>query len=167
MSDHGLDFITKLLPERFHTWIYTSRWGIGGAYVRAKHKVSSALGLKGKRKLGAIPENGAKMEEMERWTRWSTHVAMLDRYDNMTQVTIETVLNPAVSGVKECIFLYNPDDPYINPADVDMVIKECPARGVKAVIKHVDKKHIETLFRKPNILFNAIDESLERVSQPN
>lgn len=40
MSDHGLDFITKLLPERFHTWIYTSRWGIGGAYVRAKHKVT-------------------------------------------------------------------------------------------------------------------------------
>jgi len=39
MSDHGLDLITKLLPERFHTWIYTSRWGVGGAYVRAKHKV--------------------------------------------------------------------------------------------------------------------------------
>lgn len=56
-------------------------------------QVSSALGLKGKRKLGAIPENGAKMEEMERWTRWSTHVAMLDRYDNMTQVCLFVCLS--------------------------------------------------------------------------
>jgi len=71
------------------------------------------------------------------------------------------VLDPEVSGVSECIFVYNPLDPYINPADVDMVIQACPKRGVRSVIKHVDNKHIETLFRKPNILFNAIEESLE------
>jgi hypothetical protein len=40
MTDHGLDVLTKLLPEPVHTWFYTSRWGVGGAYVRLKHKVS-------------------------------------------------------------------------------------------------------------------------------
>lgn len=158
MKDHGMDFITKLLPEPVHTWIYTSRWGVGGAYVRLKHKVQQVMGIKGRRRLGEIPA-----EEMEEWTRWATHVAMLDRYDNMTQVTIDTVLEPA-TGIQECIFLYNPNDPYLNPEDVDMVIKQCPAKGVKAVIKEVQSNHIETLFRKPNVLFNAIDESLERTS---
>jgi len=67
------------------------------------------------------------------------------------QVTIETVLDTEASGVKECIFLYNPKDPYINPGDVEMVIASCPERGVKAVIRHVEAKHIETLFRKPNV----------------
>jgi len=30
----------------------------------------------------------------------------------------------------------------------------------------VENKHIETVFRKPNILFNAIDAALERASTP-
>jgi len=49
-------------------------------------QVASALGFKGTRKLGTIPA-----QEMEEWTRWSTHVAMLDRYDNMTQVEHQTL----------------------------------------------------------------------------
>jgi len=49
-------------------------------------QVASALGFKGRRKLGSIPA-----QEMEEWTRWSTHVAMLDRYDNMTQVEDQTL----------------------------------------------------------------------------
>lgn len=43
----------------------------------------------------------------------------------MPQVTVETVLDPEASGVEDCIFIYNPEDPYINPADVGMVIDEC------------------------------------------
>jgi hypothetical protein len=42
MMDNGLDVMTKVLPEPVHTWFYTSRWGIGGAYVRLKHKVRLA-----------------------------------------------------------------------------------------------------------------------------
>jgi hypothetical protein len=42
----------------------------------------------------------------------------------LLQVTVDTVLSPEVTGVNECIFLYNPEDPYINPADVGMVIDE-------------------------------------------
>lgn len=156
MKDHGLDVITKLLPEPVHTWIYTSRWGIGGAYVRIKHKVKKALGLIEKRRLGAIPA-----EEMEQWNRWATHVAMLDRYDNMTQVTIDTVLNPA-AGLQEVIFLYNPKDPYLNPDDVEMVISQCGGKGVRNTVVHVDNKHIETLFRKPNVLFKPLEEALAR-----
>jgi len=41
------------------------------------------MGLKSPRRLGDMP-----YEEMEKWTRWATHVAMLDRYDNMTQVRL-------------------------------------------------------------------------------
>lgn len=159
MKDHGLDVITKLLPEPLHTAFYTSRWGLGGGYVRLKHKVMQLTGIKGKRRIGDMP-----YEEMEKWTRWATHVAMLDRYDNMTQVTIDTVLDKQASGVEECIFLYNPTDPYINPDDVNTVINHCPDAGVEATIVHVGTKHIETLFRKPNVLFNAIDAALERVS---
>ena len=117
MMDNGLDVVTKILPEPVHTWFYTSRWGIGGVYVRLKHKLSSLFGIKGPRRLGEIPS-----QEMETWTRWATHVAMLDRYENMTQVTIDTVINPSASGMEECIFMYNPNDPYVNPDDVQMVI---------------------------------------------
>lgn len=159
MMDNGLDVVTKILPEPVHTWFYTSRWGIGGVYVRLKHKLSSLFGIKGPRRLGEIPS-----QEMETWTRWATHVAMLDRYENMTQVTIDTVINPSASGMEECIFMYNPNDPYVNPDDVQMVIDRCPKMKVTPTVVHVGNKHIETVFRKPNILFNAIDKALERAA---
>jgi len=50
--------------------------------------------------------------------------AVLGRLCRLLQVTVDTVLSPEVTGVNECIFLYNPEDPYINPADVGMVIDE-------------------------------------------
>ena len=159
MNENGLGLVTTMLPEPLHTAFYTSKWGIGGAYVRLKHKMLKRFGFRTKRKLGDIP-----YEEMENWTRWATHVAMLDRYENMTQVTVKTVLDNKSTGVQEAIFLYNPNDPFINTADVEMVIEQCSQLGVNAIIKHVETKHIETLFRKPNVLFNALDESLKRTS---
>jgi len=44
-------------------------------------QVLQLVGHQSKRRLGDMP-----YEEMEKWTRWATHVAMLDRYENMTQV---------------------------------------------------------------------------------
>jgi hypothetical protein len=47
-------------------------------------------------------------------------------------VTIDTVINPNASGMEECIFMYNPKDPYVNPDDVQMVID----RYSKTLIPH-------------------------------
>lgn len=53
-------------------------------------QVLQMVGHQSKRRLGDMP-----YEEMEKWTRWATHVAMLDRYDNMTQVKMTFDALPA------------------------------------------------------------------------
>uniref|UniRef100_A0A7S4PFY4 Uncharacterized protein n=2 Tax=Guillardia theta TaxID=55529 RepID=A0A7S4PFY4_GUITH len=157
MQDHGLELVNKVLPEPVHTAFQTTRWSLGGAYVRAKHKWRTDKKL---RTIGKLPED--TVEDFEEWTRWASHTAMLNRYDNMTSVHIATVFNTPSTGLKECIFMYNPHDPYLNPEDVERCIQDCKGFGIRTTIKHTDNKHIETLFRKPNVMFDTVDEALQR-----
>lgn len=68
------------------------------AFVNAcTRQALQLMGHQSPRRLGDMP-----YEEMEKWTRWATHVAMLDRYDNMTQVHAICLLALSASAATAC-----------------------------------------------------------------
>jgi len=158
MDDHGLSFVNKVLPETLHTAYQHSRWGVGAAWVRGKHKFQARFSKNPVRRLGDMPVEA--VAEMDSWTRWATHAVMLDRYDEMCENMINLVFTSP--GLKKAIFMYNKEDPFINPDDVSRCMSDCEAAGVEAQELLVSSKHIETLFRKPNIMFDALGELFEK-----
>jgi len=158
MQEHGLSFVNKVVPEPVHTGYQSLRWQVGAIWVRGKHKFQAKFSKNQTRKLGEMPAD--VIQEMDSWTRWATHTVMMDRYDEMCQSTINLVFQ--TQGLKAAVFLYNPKDPFINPDDVARCVSDCKASGVPVEELRVENKHIETLFRKPNILFNALSGLVEK-----
>jgi len=150
MKEHGLDWANKIIPEPVQTGYQTARWSVGAAYARGKHKVGSRI--KSRRILGQMPPE--TVMEMDEWTRWATHSSMLNRYDQMCDRAIESIFN--APGLEEVTFLFNPQDPYLNQGDVQRCIEYAKGHGREVAVVHSPCNHIETIFRKPKLLFNAL-----------
>jgi len=146
-NDNGLELVTKVLPESVHVGYQTFRWSVGASYVRIKHKAFL------KKELKALDQ--ATFEFANDWSRWAPRASATNDYPKIVEHSIETVFNRP--GLKTA-FVYNENDAYINPEDVKYVIKKCKEFGGETTEVLTETKHIETIFRKPNILFGAIDE---------
>mmetsp|Transcript_29794 Transcript_29794/g.46744 ORF Transcript_29794/g.46744 Transcript_29794/m.46744 type:complete len:202 (-) Transcript_29794:158-763(-) len=146
VKDRGMDWINKVVPEPVQTGFYVARWSSGAAYMRAKHKI---LGTK---RLGDLPED--LVLQMDEWIKWSSHNAMANRYELMSDDAIKLIFSN--DGLECCTFLYNPSDPYLSMDDVDNCISIATDCGRETQIVHSKNNHIETLFRKPNLLFDAL-----------
>jgi hypothetical protein len=57
-----------------------------------------------------------------------------------------------------CIFMYNPEDPYIDQTDIHEAVRRSEEYGNSVQEVHVSTAHIQTLFRKPNALFEALQQ---------
>lgn len=150
MQENGLQWANKIVPERVQTGYQTARWSLGAAYVRSKHKLKGKFTPK--RWLGMMPADTVK--EMEEWTRWASHSSMLNRYEEMSARSIESIFK--AKGLKQVTFLYNPKDPYLNQDDVQRCIDFASNEGLDINIVHSPCNHIETVFRKPKLLFEAL-----------
>lgn len=150
MNDNGLKAVTKILPEPVHTGYQSLRWSIGALYVRFKHKTFI------KKELRSLDKE--KFEFSNDWSRWAAGSSAKMDYKSIVDDAISTVFNRP--GLKVA-FIYNDKDSYLNPADVKYVIQKCKEFGVDTTEVLTETKHIETIFRKPNILFGAIDAMME------
>eukprot|EP00282_Hemiselmis_andersenii_P014250 CAMPEP_0114128674 /NCGR_PEP_ID=MMETSP0043_2-20121206/11059_1 /TAXON_ID=464988 /ORGANISM="Hemiselmis andersenii, Strain CCMP644" /LENGTH=356 /DNA_ID=CAMNT_0001221881 /DNA_START=125 /DNA_END=1195 /DNA_ORIENTATION=- len=145
MDDNGLSVVPKVLPLSLHNGYQTARWSIGATYVRLKHK-----GFIKKQLQGLEP---ALFEATNDWTRWAARNSAKNKYDIIVDNAIETVFNR--EGL-HTTFLYNKDDRYINTDEIQSIIAKCEEFGGKADEVLTQTGHIETIFRKPKLLFDAI-----------
>uniref|UniRef100_A0A7S0W402 AB hydrolase-1 domain-containing protein n=1 Tax=Hemiselmis tepida TaxID=464990 RepID=A0A7S0W402_9CRYP len=145
MDDNGLSVVPKFLPLRLHNGYQTARWSIGATYVRLKHKGFIKKQLKGL-------EPGL-FETTNEWTRWAARNSARNNYDDIVDDAINTVFNR--EGL-HTTFVYNKEDRYINTEEIQSIIAKCEEFGGKADEVLTKTGHIETIFRKPKLLFDAI-----------
>ena len=52
------------------------------------------------------------------------------------------------------MFVYNPDDPFINPADVESTMSKARDVGVDVVSEPIPGvEHVQALFKQPNAIW--------------
>jgi len=159
-SQHGRGWANKVIPERAETGFTTAKWSVKAAYVRSKHKLFNTFT---RRTVGVMPANTvAVMEDnnrkaaMESFNRWSSHSFMLNRYEEMTDRAIESIFQ--AQGLEQVTFLFNPADPYLHSNDIERCLSFARKEGLATHILHSSTNHIETIFRKPKLLFEHLEK---------
>mmetsp|Transcript_27114 Transcript_27114/g.65477 ORF Transcript_27114/g.65477 Transcript_27114/m.65477 type:complete len:331 (+) Transcript_27114:126-1118(+) len=105
MRENGLAFPLKLLPTRAHEQLVEQRWKLGLRYIKLRHALL--------RKMGREEE-----ERVASWTSGPAAWALNGDYGRVARHALSTLYQGAVDGAR-VLFVYNPDDPYIDCIDVD------------------------------------------------
>ena len=64
---------------------------------------------------------------------------------------------PRAKPPKRTVFLHNPNDPYLSNDDVQATLHNARALGMPTTVAEVATDHVQTIFRKPGLLFGALE----------
>jgi len=140
----GLKLPLRMLPARLHQACVQARWWVSIFYIKTRHRVLNWLGrLQG--------------EELNRWASGPVEWGLSGDYDRVAKHALGTIYEGAAQcDGAEIIFLYNPNDPFLDPADVSDAAQL--AREVGLAVREVETKvdHIKALFSSPRTVFNLL-----------
>lgn len=137
----GMDRFTKAVPFTLHLFIVSTRWMLGASYIWIKNKLCKML-----RRSAAVA--------CERdWLNWVSRLAMNNHYDRISNDALKVVF---ATVLKEAIFVNNPKDPFLSLEDVQGAREYCTQFDIVVRTVHVPTKHIQTIFRKPKAIFDAL-----------
>merc|ERR1711918_19419 len=122
------------LSEKARTQMIHLRWSTTLRYLRAKHRLFRVVGH------DAPPE-------LQDWMDGPMPFACHGDYDRFCEITVGTVLSAAGKGHTKprFVFMYNPDDPFIDINDVKWVIELTEEAGFDVVESPVSYEHVQAL----------------------
>lgn len=140
-----LAWIPKLIPNKIHVSLVAMQWALGCVLVSLKIQVMRLLALFG------ICD---KQWDMFKILNQQAIRGSLVRYQKTVDQSLETVF-----GARElrAIFVYNPSDPFINAPDVVATMSRVRSEfGCQVEEVQVAQDHIQTIFRKPKLIFTPL-----------
>jgi len=130
----------RLVSQGAHLGFVRARWGAGLRYVRLRERLSRAVGRE-KPELGHF--------------RALLGLASSGDFARVAALCTDRIVG-AASEKASFVFLYNPDDPYISAADVEIVASMARGAGFEAEMVTVGYEHVRTLFKKPKVVFDLL-----------
>eukprot|EP00933_Yihiella_yeosuensis_P055943 TRINITY_DN5491_c3_g1_i1.p1 TRINITY_DN5491_c3_g1~~TRINITY_DN5491_c3_g1_i1.p1 ORF type:complete len:472 (-),score=56.01 TRINITY_DN5491_c3_g1_i1:94-1488(-) len=162
LRDSGKTRAVKLVPKALHERLVRWRWQVSAASVFVTQWL---------RRLGGVfrqaKTRGPADSKLKTWTQFCMASAIKCSYGDVVDHMTSTIFGSStkVSSPKRVVFLHNPEDPYLDSDDVESTMSR--AREMAPAVERCAVKtgHIETLFRKPKQVFNALYAS-EETSKP-
>lgn len=146
MDSVGLTIIPKLIPSPIHQAFVAFRWSLQSVYIKIQHQILRLMVVLGRRK--------AASDQMKKLNS-QANLSLTNRYVPIIDDVVATVFKN--SGVEKAVFVYNPDDPFINSADVDSTMEGAKGAGVEVVAAPTPGvDHVQTLFKKPDAIWGNI-----------
>lgn len=144
LASVGLGALLWLLPAALHKWMVQARWACSLAYIKAKHGVLQLLGR-------------TQGEELSRWADGPVSWALDGYWDRVERHALGTIYEGAAQCAgSECIFLYNPDDPFIDSKDVRYAAQLARDAGLNVREAVVEVDHVKALFAMPRTVFDLL-----------
>lgn len=148
LEDNGLQLINRLVPKAVHQLAVDARWSVGSVYVRLKHNLLMRKQLK---KAGE-----GVGERADEWAKTVVRSATHHDWEAVKDQAIQTIFQR--EKPMKCVFLFNPEDKYILQEDIKEVAEKSRGYGNTVTEVHVDTDHVQTIFKKPHTLFEALSE---------
>lgn len=144
MRQAGLGPLLQVFPETVHQWLVQMRWAFSLAYIKLRHRALRILGH---------PQS----PELSTWVNGPVSWALSGDYTRASEAALGTINARASSCAgSELIFMYNPDDPFIDPADVGRAAALARKAGLSVREELVPFEHIKGLFSAPKTIFNLL-----------
>jgi len=146
-SNKKLAWIPKILPSQIHVGLVGMQWAVGCMLVAIKIQLLRLLALVG---------IAQKQPELFRTLTKQALRGCFVRYQKTVDQSLETVFK---GRDLRTIFVYNPSDPFIHAPDVVETMNHVRTKfGVKVEEVQVTQDHIQTIFRKPKLIFTPVLE---------
>lgn len=149
MQTVDLKWVPKLVPAKVHLAFVSMKWLMAMLLIKIKHKLRMIFRAVGFGKQWEPPQQLVLMQQQ-------ASKAIRGRYTDTIEHTLQTVFG---RENLHTIFVYNPEDPFINPTDVKNTMARATELGCKVEEVNVKHDHVQTLFRQPKAIFNAVAAS--------
>ena len=145
MRQAGLGPLLRVFPAAFHQWLVQMRWAISLVYIKLRHRALRLLGHQ-------------QSPELSTWVDGPVSWALRGDYARASEAALSTINECAANcDGSEMIFMYNPDDPFIDPADVGRAATLARKAGLSVREELVPFEHIKGLFSAPRTIFNLLE----------
>ena len=166
MESVGLTVPLRLFPQRLHQKLIELRWGISIFYINLSMTVRSfARRLAARLRGRASSNDGAPLDgpaALEVWQSGPVRWGLDGDFDRVSRHALGTIFEGATAcDASDMHFVYNPDDPFIDPSDVRYAAELGRACGLEVRETHVAVDHVKTLFAVPKTIFSLLSESAE------
>ena len=157
--------LVALFPRALHLAVVRARWSLTAVRLRLQHRLGRALAQstapqRHQPDAAASRTPGALVTA---WLRMSSAAAIsggaLVSYDQISKHAERVCFGaaPRAKPPKRTVFLHNPNDPYLSNADVQATLHNARALGMPTTVAEVATDHVQTIFRKPALLFDALE----------
>jgi len=144
LQSAGFSLPLRVFPRKLHQWLVKTNWLIALLYVQLRHRFLRAIGrLQGK--------------DLDEWTSGPVDWAVRNDYGRVAKHAMGSVLEGAAEDAR-LVFMYNPDDPYLDVADVREAANLAASVGARVDTVVTDCDHVQAMFKMPSKVFNILNE---------
>ena len=104
-------------------------------------------------------DGGKPAPGLDAWTGPTGPVglALGGRWDELEEGEVcSRIFRSEAKVVQQVVFMYNPNDPFLDAADVERVMGYATRAGYPVRAEHVDDEHVKTLFTSPRKVFGLL-----------
>ena len=100
---------------------------------------------------------------LNEWQSGPVSWGLAGDFDRVSRHALGTIFEGAVAcEAADMHFVYNPDDPFIDPKDVGHAADLARQCGITCQETHVGVDHVKTLFAVPKTIFTLLDGSAQK-----